>query len=184
MEIDFFDENCQSHTKAAKFGLCDEPPPSTNPAYIDLKDVNQWIATVENNQHIDIIFTAIDNCIEIYRSDSKMANRCDGMLTYIHTIIFVELKQRKPSGRNYRNLINKAEIQLRSTISVFIRNKNSEKFVTKRAYIANAKKPEFQQSHKERMQRFKDDTGFILKIENKIIITDHTSFSTHSSDNP
>lgn len=36
MEIDFFDENCQSRTKAAKFGLCDEPPPSTNPAYIDL----------------------------------------------------------------------------------------------------------------------------------------------------
>jgi hypothetical protein len=96
MSINFFDANCQSQTNQYKFGLCDDP--NEDPAYIHIDDCSKWIAIVENNQEIEVIFTAIDNCIEILRSDGTMDNRCDGMLTYNNHIIFVELKE-----KNYRN---------------------------------------------------------------------------------
>jgi hypothetical protein len=44
MRINFFDINCQSKTNQPKFGLCDDPPPSNSPAYIDTDDCSKWIA--------------------------------------------------------------------------------------------------------------------------------------------
>jgi hypothetical protein len=162
MGINFFVENCQSQTNQPKFGLCDDPP-----AYIDTEDSNKWIAIVENNQELEVIFTAIDHCIEITRADGTMDSRCDGMLTYDKNVIFVELKE-----RNYRNSvwIEEGDKQLRRTISIFINNYSLEEFKSKKAYIANRKKPDFQFSHKERMQKFKNDTGFRLLIQQKIVI--------------
>ena len=88
MSINFFKSTCQSQTNQYKFGLCDDP--NEDPAYIDtdIDDCSKWIATVENNQEIEVIFTAIDNCIEILRSNGEKENRCDGMLTYNNHIIF------------------------------------------------------------------------------------------------
>ncbi|MFO5490953.1 MAG: hypothetical protein ACLBM6_00040, partial [Cuspidothrix sp.] len=115
MSINFFDANCQSQTNQPKFGLCNDPPPSKDPAYIDIDDCSKWIAIVENNQEIEVIFTAIDNCIEILRSNGEGENRCDGMLTYNNHIIFVELKE-----KNFRNnWVAKGEKQLKNTISVW-----------------------------------------------------------------
>ncbi|MFN7660239.1 MAG: hypothetical protein ACK5P3_19290, partial [Dolichospermum sp.] len=151
-----------------KFGLCDDPPPSENPAYININDSRKWIAIVENNQEINLIFTAIDKCIQILRSDGKMDNRCDGMLTYNNNIIFVELKERKYTNSVW---IDDGENQLRKIISVFINNHDLQIFKSKKAYIANSKKPQFQYSHKERMQKFRNDTGFTLIIQNTIKVS-------------
>ena len=167
MSINFFDANCQSQTNQYKFGLCDDPPPSKDPAYIDTVDRSKWIAIVENNQEIEVIFTAIDNCIEIRRSDGTMDNRCDGMLTYNNHLIFVELKE-----KNYRNnWVVKGEKQLKNTINVFIANHDLEIYKSKKAYIANNKKPTFQSSQITRMDKFKDETGFRLIIQNTIEIS-------------
>ncbi len=168
MSINFFDANCQSQTSQSKFGLCDDPPPSKDPAYIDIDDCSKWIAIVENNQEIEVIFTAIDHCTEILRSDGKMDNRCDGMLTYNNNIIFVELKERKYTNSVW---IEEGENQLRKIISVFINNHDLQIFKSKKAYIANSKKPQFQYSHKERMQKFRNDTGFTLIIQNTIKVS-------------
>lgn len=168
MSINFFDTNCQSQTNQPKFGLCDDPPPSKDPAYININDSRKWIAIVENNQEIEVIFTAIDNCIEIRRSNGKMDNRCDGMLTYNNNIIFVELKERKYTNSVW---IDDGEKQLRKIISVFINNHDLQIFKSKKAYIANSKKPQFQYSHKERMQKFRNDTGFTLIIQNTIKVS-------------
>lgn len=168
MSIIFFDTNCQSQTNQPKFGLCDDPPPSENPAYININDSRKWIAIVENNQEINVIFTAIDKCIQILRSDGKMDNRCDGMLTYNNNIIFVELKERKYTNSVW---IDEGENQLRKIISVFINNHDLQIFKSKKAYIANSKKPQFQYSHKERMQKFRNDTGFTLIIQNTIKVS-------------
>ncbi|MFO5474970.1 MAG: hypothetical protein ACLBM2_13910 [Dolichospermum sp.] len=168
MSINFFDANCQSQTNQPKFGLCDDPPPSENPAYININDSRKWIAIVENNQEINLIFTAIDKCIQILRSDGKMDNRCDGMLTYNNNIIFVELKERKYTNSVW---IDEGENQLRKIISVFINNHDLQIFKSKKAYIANRKKPQFQYSHKERMQKFRNDTGFTLIIQNTIKVS-------------
>ena len=168
MSINFFDTNCQSQTNQPKFGLCDDPPPSKDPAYINIDDSGKWIAIVENNQELEVIFTAIDNCIELLRSDGKMDNRCDGMLTYNNNIIFVELKERKYTNSVW---IDDGENQLRKIISVFINNHDLQIFKSKKAYIANSKKPQFQYSHKERMQKFRNDTGFTLIIQNTIKVS-------------
>jgi|LakMenE01Jun11ns_1017448.scaffolds.fasta_scaffold9846049_3 hypothetical protein len=168
MSINFFDANCQSQTNQPKFGLCDDPPPSEDPAYIDIDDCSKWIAIVENNQEIEVIFTAIDNCIEILRSNGEKENRCDGMLTYNSKIIFVELKTRKYTNSVW---IEEGEKQLRKTIAVFVNHNNLAIFKSKKAYIANNKKPQFQYSHKERMQKFRNNTGFTLSIQNTIKVS-------------
>ena len=167
MSINFFDANCQSQTNQYKFGLCDDPNKDKDPAYIVTVDCSKWIAIVENNQEIEVIFTAIDNCIEILRSDGTMDNRCDGMLTYNNHIIFVELKE-----RNFRNKwVGKGEEQLKNTINVFIANHDLAIYKSKKAYIANNKKPNFQSSQITRMDKFKDETGFRLIIQNTIEIS-------------
>jgi len=168
MSINFFDTNCQSQTNQPKFGLCDDPPPSENPAYININDSRKWIAIVENNQEIEVIFTAIDNCIEILRSDGTMDNRCDGMLTYNNHLIFVELKTRKSENSKW---VGKGEEQLKNTINVFIANHDLAIYKSKKAYIANNKKPNFQSSQITRMDKFKDETGFRLIIQNTIEIS-------------
>ncbi|NES99492.1 MAG: hypothetical protein F6K62_09530 [Sphaerospermopsis sp. SIO1G2] len=167
MVINFFAEQCQSQTNQIKFGICDDPSPSKHPAYIDKENSHKWIAIVENNQGIAVVFTAIDNCIEILRPDGKMSSRCDCMLTYDSKIIFVELKE-----RNYKNSewIEDGDRQLRKTIEVFKHNYDLTDYKSKKAYIANRKKPHFQYSHKERMQKFRNDTGVRLSIENIIRI--------------
>ena len=170
MNINFFDERCQSKINSSKFGLCDEPSPSQKPAYIDTDICNEqekWIAIVENKTEIEIIFTAIDKCIEIKRVDGKMDSRCDGMLTYPDSIIFVELKERMVENSVW---VGKGEKQLRNIISVFKKNHNVDSYKSKKAYIANNKKPNFQSSQINRMEKFKDDTGFRLRIENTIKI--------------
>ncbi len=166
MSINFFDANCQSQTNQPKFGLCDDL--NEDPAYIDIDDCSKWIAIVENNQEIEVIFTAIDNCIEILRSNGEMENRCEGMLTYNNHIIFVELKERKYTNSVW---IEEGEKQLRKTIAVFVNHNNLAIFKSKKAYIANSKKPQFQYSHKDRMQKFRTDTGFRLSIQNTIKVS-------------
>ncbi|QSV65754.1 MAG: hypothetical protein HEQ12_01450 [Aphanizomenon flos-aquae DEX188] len=168
MSINFFDTNCQSQTNQPKFGLCDDPPPSENPAYININDSRKWIAIVENNQKIEVIFTAIDNCIQILRSNGEEENRCDGMLTYNNHIIFVELKTRKSENSKW---VGKGEEQLKNTISVFIANHDLAIYKSKKAYIANNKKPNFQSSQSERMARFEAETGFRLIIQNAIKVS-------------
>ncbi len=168
MSINFFDTNCQSQTNQPKFGLCDDPNKDKDPAYIDTVDCSKWIAIVENNQEIEVIFTAIDNCIEIFRSNGERENRCKGMLTYNNHIIFVELKTRKSKNRDW---CGDGENQLRKTINVFIANHDLAIYKSKKAYIANNKKPNFQSSQMERMDKFKDEIGFRLIIQNTIEIS-------------
>jgi hypothetical protein len=168
MSINFFDANCQSQTNQYKFGLCDDPNKDKDPAYIDTVDCSKWIAIVENNQEIEVIFTAIDNCIEIFRSNGERENRCEGMLTYNNHIIFVELKTRKSKNRDW---CGDGENQLRKTINVFIANHDLAIYKSKKAYIANNKKPNFQSSQMERMDKFKDEIGFRLIIQNTIEIS-------------
>jgi Rps23 Pro-64 3,4-dihydroxylase Tpa1-like proline 4-hydroxylase len=141
-----------------------------SPAYIDINVSNEetkWIAIVENNDEIEVIFTAIDNCIKINRKDGKMNSRCDGMIIYQNHIIFVELKE-----RSYRNSvwIEEAEQQLKNIIYLFLENNNIANYQSKKAYIANRKKPDYQFSRKEIMQKFRNETGFILLIQNIIKI--------------
>jgi hypothetical protein len=165
MSIDFNVTKCQTYSSKKKFGLCDDPPPPMKPAYIDEEDGAKWIAVIDNESRYPVTFTAIDNCIEIKRKDGTMDKRCDGMLTYDSTVIFVELKERRASGSAW---VKDAEKQLRTSILYFEGTDNAKEFTQKKAFIANNEHPKFKESQTRRMEQFFEDTGYILKIENRI----------------
>ena len=165
--IDFFPEKHKKVSKKKRFGICDTPPPPAQKAYIDEANGKNWIAVVENIYQDTITFIPIDHCIEIKRPDNLMDNRCDGFLYYDATVIFIELKQRNESGSKW---IKEGENQLRVTIHHFESTPQSKDFKIKRAYISNSSKPRFRFSQAERMDRFLSDTGYTLRIKNRIHI--------------
>ena len=63
-----------------------------DPAYVDRNQPDKWVAVVKNQTNQSINFTAVDNCVEMNRSDGTMDFRCDAMLTNDDNIVFVELK--------------------------------------------------------------------------------------------
>lgn len=167
MPINFFEAKCSETTNAALFGLCDDPPPDKNPAYVDYDGVNKagWIAEVDNKGGIDVTFTAIDNCIEILRADGTEESRCEGYLTYPDTIIFVELKDRESRG-----WVAKGRDQLLKTIELFESNHGADLYVHRRAHIANRQRPAFMVSYQQVINDFKIANGFTLGIQSKIEI--------------
>lgn len=165
--IDFFPEEYKSSSSRLHFGICDTPPPPHQKAYIDEAHGQNWIAVVDNHYRDEITFIPIDNCIEIRRSDSVMDNRCDGFLYYDRTIIFVELKNAASRSKTW---IAHGEEQLRVTIGHFENSFEAADFDIKKAYIANSAKPQFRSTMFARMDNFFLDTGYVLRIENRINI--------------
>ncbi|MDR2275353.1 MAG: hypothetical protein LBF27_30880 [Sphingobacterium sp.] len=164
MSVNFLNEACQSFSSRKLFGLCDEPSPSTRPAYIDEANGENWIGVVENDYLYDVTFTAIDKCIDISIEGEVQPKRCDGMLTFEGSVIFVELKERHSGG----NWIKDAEKQLKSTIENFELSEIAEDFSVKKAYIANSSHPKFRSSQTLRMESFLIETGYVLRIEQRI----------------
>jgi len=150
-----------------KFGLCDDPLPSKKPAYLDEKNGAKWIAVVINEHLYNVTFTAVDNCVEIKKTATKMAKRCDGALTYNSTITFVELKMRSAKGNDW---VEEGEKQLRTTIGYFEKEEAAKNFNGKKAYVANSEYPKFKETQIRRMDQFLEDTGYILRIENRIVL--------------
>ncbi len=165
MSIDFNVAKCQTHSDKKRFGLCDDPPPSMNPAYIDEENGAKWIAVIDNEYRYPVIFTAIDHCIGIKRKDGTMDKRFDGVLIYSSTVIFVELKERGASGSAW---VKDAEKQLRTSILYFEGTESAQEFSHKKAFIANNEHPKFKESQTRRMEQFFEETGYILRIENRI----------------
>jgi len=165
MSIDFTNAECQDYSNKKLFGLCDDKPEKR--AYLDEDDGEKWIAVVVNDDKFEVTFTAIDHCIEIKREDGKMAKRCDGFLFYDSTIVFVELKERDALRNAW---VLDGEKQLRSSISYFIATEYSGQFTQRKAYISNSEHPKFKESQTRRMEQFLDETGFVLRVENRIIL--------------
>ncbi|MCG8699407.1 MAG: hypothetical protein MI922_15230, partial [Bacteroidales bacterium] len=151
--------NCRSSSSKEKFGLCDDPHPAKNPAYINDDNPLTWIAVVHNKSHQQIVFYAIDHCIEIIRSDGKQEKRCDGVIKIDNSLIFVELKSSKRNGSGW---LKDGIKQIAATIDVFKDNVDIGKFDKIEAYVCNQLKPFANQGHTTQIQRFKDDTGGII----------------------
>lgn len=164
--IDFFPISDIASSSKRRFGVCD-PPASAKKAYIAEKQGENWIAIVDNYYEVDVKFVPVDHCIDLRRSDGNMDNRCDGCLFYDDTVVFVELKDRNSKGAEW---IKDAELQLRSTIKHFEAEQQSEKFIIKKAYIANCAKPRFRSGQAVRMENFFIETKYVLRIENVIVI--------------
>jgi hypothetical protein len=169
MPINFFDAGCKTESNRVKFGLCDDPPnpplPDT-PAYIDEHDSSKWIGIANNPTTKDVDFYAIDNCVTILKADGvSNESRCDGLLHFDNTILFVELKMRGSSG-----WLSKARSQLTITIGKFEEDNNLTDFDKVEAYACNGLKPSANQGNNIELQKFKDDTGLIMYAQQDIHI--------------
>jgi hypothetical protein len=160
----FFDSPKQYISYKKTFGLCDKEPPPHLPAYLDESNGKDWIAVVDNFYQSAIKFVALDNCIKLLKTE-KQDKCCDGMLSYNSTVIFVELTTRTDS--KWRK--DKYE-QLCVTIKHFEDTKDSDKYKIKRAYIVNNSHPKFKTSYEIQTNRFWKDTGYVLRIQNRIEI--------------
>ncbi|WP_432671720.1 hypothetical protein [Flavobacterium sp. SM2513] len=60
---------------------------------------------------------------------------------------------------------------MRTTIGHFEKTNLAEEFVEKKAYIANGEHPNFKESQMGRMQKFLEDTGYVLRIQARIYLT-------------
>jgi len=165
MAINFFDLTGKTSSSAVTFGLCDDPSPAANPAYIDETDTNKWIGEVSNPTLKNADFYAIDHCVEILRPNGEQESRCDGMLHYDNTLTFVELKD-----RTFRGWLGKACDQLTITVGVFHANHDITAYDQVDAYVCNKQRPFFKSGFSNVIQRFKDDTGLILTVQKEIAI--------------
>lgn len=126
-----------------------------------------WNALVENTRKVEVVFTPLDHNIVLHPQKGTTYSLCDGML---HSsdgcsfVIFVELKVKGSSW------IEECISQLKSTLSLFFQTKNIDEIKKCQAYAVNKKHPSFHYSHKEVMQRFRNETKVRLKIQREIII--------------
>jgi hypothetical protein len=162
MAIDFSKQSCVTQTTEQVFGIYDDQHPAKNPAYLVFVDIDSWIGIVENDSAKEVTFTAIDHCIEIIDSEGE---RCDGMLTYDSTLVFVELKDRNSSG-----WLGKAKDQLENTIKLYKREVGLGDYNRFYAQIVNKQRPYFANMSITLAQEFEDNTGFILRVDPFITI--------------
>lgn len=165
MAVNFVDPKCITDTNERIFGICDDPPPSKAPAYLDFADGEKWIVWVENDEQKNVAFTAIDHCVEIRRLDGSLESSCDGMLQYDNAIVFVELKDRD-GGR----WLGKARDQLQITIDTYKAHVGLGDFSRYYAFIANKQRPYFNAANPALKEKFEDETGFLLIVDHVIKI--------------
>lgn len=166
MSIDFCNPSCQTVTTWKRFGIYDAE--DKKPAIITVYDEQLWNAIVINKRSIEIVFTAIDNCITIVRDNGEMESSCDGMLTYENTLLLIELKNKRGSWQ-YEGLS-----QIESTIKKMKIEQPDlyNSFKKKKAIIANRKhkKPLFQETNFEQREYFWNNYKARIQFEAEIII--------------
>lgn len=134
-----------------------------------------WVAKVENSKKLPMQFIPVDNNIPVYRSDGNEESTCDGMILYTtdpvdptlarpEGVAFVELKNMR------KGWIPKAVKQLQTTVKIFKASHPATTLIFQFAYAANSRHPQFHASQKDRMQRFFEETGFHLLIQNTVHI--------------
>lgn len=166
MTIDFFKSKCQTFTQEKNFGLYDAE--DKTPAIIMLTDQSKWNATILNDDTKEILFTAIDNCIDIWRNQNEMESRCDAMMTYESNLLFVELKNKRDSWQA------EGLAQIEATIKQMIAEKHDYYFSFKKrkAIVANAKHqfPHFQNYNLEQREYFMREYKARIQFEAQIVI--------------
>jgi hypothetical protein len=164
--VNFFDPQCQTGPfNDALFGLCDDQSSTT--AYVDLTAQENWLATVENPNERDVIFTAIDKCV-IKDDEAAGVKRCDCMLTTHQELYLIELKDWSRGGWQARSIE-----QLKCTIELLEASHTEEvlnRYRPKKAYICNNRKSPFPRTdfntknHFYRSYRFRLYIQTIVKI--------------------
>ncbi|MDR3060213.1 MAG: hypothetical protein LBU84_18990 [Prevotella sp.] len=160
--MNFYCIDCQEQPQSVSiFGLCDDQ--NGTKAYTDVINQEQWIATVNNPNNIEITFTAIDKCV-IKNDEERGRGRCDGMLTSDNHIYFIELKDQAS------NWMKHAIEQLESTIQFYMANHDISIYRHKKAFACNKRHRRFQEIDNELNLRFFRTYGVRIDAQADVII--------------
>lgn len=166
MNVQFLKSDCQQEINKKRFGLYDAE--DKTPTEIRLTNEETWNAVVLNNDRKDLTFKAIDNCIDVLRPDGQTDSRCDCMLTYDSTILFIELKNKRESWQS------EGLEQIESIVKIMIAQnpKYYYNFTKHKAIVANKRHqfPAFQESNLEQRQYFSSKYRMRIQFEAEIII--------------
>ena len=167
MKVNFFKPECTRSTNEMRFGLCDKD--DKKPAFINVDKSEKWIATVVNSTPQKYIkFTAVDNCIDIFRENGDMESRCDVLLQYEKKLLFVELKTKRADWKT--DGLRQIEATIRRMIDEIPEYYFS--FKKRKAVVANPKfpSPSFQESDTELREFFRRNYKIHLQFDSEIII--------------
>jgi hypothetical protein len=164
--VNFFKSECQQTINEARFGLYDAQ--DNSPVIIMTQNEQDWNATVINGECKSILFTAIDNCIEVLSENGDMDKRCDCMLTYDSTLLLIELKNKK--SRWQEDGLEQIENIVKRMIADDAEYYYG--FNKRKAVVANKKKkaPEFQKNNNEQRQYFNSQYKMKIQFESEIIL--------------
>ncbi len=166
MSVDFLKSPCKEAAREnTTFGICDDQDGTK--AYTDIKDEEKWIATVSNKNSKAIVFTPIDNCIQIFKPQTNdLESTCDGMLMFTNNLYLIELKKQSTGG-----WIPVAIGQLKNTIRLITESHNITQIKYKKAFACNKRHPNFKTIDNELSKRFfNESNGFRLDINSEINI--------------
>jgi len=166
MSTNYLNPDCQQLTSEKKFGLFDAEDKTA--AKIKLTEEITWNATVVNDKGKSLQFTAIDNCIEVYRENGEMDSRCDCMLIHDSYLLLVELKNKR------ENWQSEGLAQIGHTAMRMI-DENADfyyGFKKRKAIVANRKNkfPAFHESNAAHRQYFFSKYKMRVQFEADIII--------------
>lgn len=166
MSVDFFNTACKETVRNNEsFGICDNQDGSK--AYTDIDKIEEWIASIANKNCIDIVFTPIDNCIQVFKEGTNnQESTCDGMLTFTDSIYLIELKKQRTGG-----WLPDAIRQLKNTTRLITINHDIKHLKYKKAFACNRKHPNFKTIDNELSKKFfKETNGFRLDVNSDIYI--------------
>jgi hypothetical protein len=163
MKIDLFSTTLYDLLKE-NFGIYDDDQLPTEPAKVVL--IENGTAKVQNPNKNSVFFIPLDKNIECLRDDGTLESQCDALLISLRSqnkygFYFVELKEVRTAG-----WIPDGVEQLKTTVNTFRSNYNLSCLSIKMAFLANKKFTFYHSntSHKELMERFRNETGFRLSI--------------------
>ena len=159
MKIDLFSTTLFEHL-TDDFGIYDDSNLPSEPAKVVPFD--DGIAKVQNSYQYSIYFIPLDKNIVFQRPDGSQESQCDALLICLratqYDFYFTELKELRV------NWISDGTEQLKTTINSFKSSYDLSYLSKKMAFLANRRHPCYHYSHKELMEKFRNDTGFRLNI--------------------
>ncbi|GJM35222.1 MAG: hypothetical protein DHS20C18_42230 [Saprospiraceae bacterium] len=164
MSIDFLNTDCKEVSRTDKLiGICDDQ--NGEKAYTDTTQKEKWIAKVKNEDQLQVTFTAIDNCISIFKEGTNdQESTCDGMLTFAESLYLIELKNQR------KGWILDAIGQLENTIKILSKNHDLRNIKNKKVFACNKKHPYFRIVSNERNKRFFQSYGFRIDVQAEIVV--------------
>lgn len=162
MSLNFLNNTCKEQERFdICFGLCDNQDGSM--AYSDLGNPEIWIATVKNNNGIGLTFTPVDKCL-IKDNEHPGRARCDGILTSVQHLYFVELKNQA------KNWISDAIEQLDSTVEFFKAAHDINQFKHKKVFACNKQRRHFHEVDNELNLAFFKKHKVRIDVQAEILI--------------